>query len=218
MKKIKLGIDALLMAVIVLLTERVSIACIYFASALLHELGHLAAAKLRGIEIKEMRIGITGARICTGADIGSYKDEFILCMAGPLVNAVIVALGVIAAYIYDAPPDTLADAAQRFFMGCEPSFMGAAAFFVLCAAVQGIVNLAPIRTLDGGRMLYCISAMLFSQRTAERIVGASSAVCAFILWTVALFLMLRIGEGLGIYAFCACLFFTTLRDRDLVKN
>jgi hypothetical protein len=42
----------------------------------------------------------------------------------------------------------------------------------------------------------------------------SSAVAAFVLWTVSLYLMLKISAGLGIYVFAACIFFTTLKGTE----
>ncbi len=218
MKRIRVGIDAVLALVLVLLCERADIFLIYGSCAVLHEIGHLAAARARDIEIKQIRIDISGARICTEQGAGSYTDEFILCMAGPLVNVIIVVVGALIIKLRGIEAEQLACAMERFMTDGEPNRMGIAAFFVTCAAVQGMVNLLPIRTLDGGRMLYCLTAKIFSQAAAERILGVTGALCAFAIWTVALFLMLKIGAGLGIYVFCACLFFSTVSDRSLVKN
>ncbi|MBE6583562.1 MAG: hypothetical protein E7649_01085 [Ruminococcaceae bacterium] len=218
MNKLKVGAGAFLMLVAVILSERASVFLIYGACAVLHELGHLAAAWARGIEVEEIRIDISGARICTRQGAGSYADELILCMSGPMVNVAIVATGLIAARLCELPLDRAAQSVERLMLAGEITGVGALSFFVLCAAVQGAMNLLPIKTFDGGRMLYCFLAMTANDSLAERIVGVTGGVCAFAIWTVAMYLMIRIGAGLGIYVFCACLFFSTLRDGELVKN
>jgi len=214
--KIKIGAGAFFMAVAMLLSERADVFLLYGAVAVLHELGHLAAARLRGIAVREIRLDVSGARICAEEGELSYADELILCLSGPLVNMIIVVWGVFAAAARGISAEELTLSAQSYIFGGEPSAMGACTFFVMCAAIQGFVNLLPIRTLDGGRVLYCLCAMVFSQRAADRVLSVSGAMCAFVLWTVALFLMIKWGLGLGIYVFCACLFFGTLRDRELV--
>ncbi|MBQ4091308.1 MAG: hypothetical protein IJC64_03215, partial [Clostridia bacterium] len=95
MSKIKVTWGAIMMLAISLLSERTDVFLLWGLCALLHEFGHLIAARARGIEIEEIRIDFFGARICTGEGAGSYADEFILCAAGPAVNAAILcAIGI----------------------------------------------------------------------------------------------------------------------------
>ena len=72
-----------------------------------------------------------------------------------------------------------------------------------------MVNLLPVRTFDGGRVTYCLSAILFGERRAENLLDVFSALSAFVLWTVSLYLMLKISSGLGVYVFSLCLFLST---------
>ncbi|MBQ4091139.1 MAG: hypothetical protein IJC64_02350, partial [Clostridia bacterium] len=94
---------------------------------------------------------------------------------------------------------------------------GALCFFALCSLLQGGLNLLPIKSFDGGRMLYCAAAAL-GQRFADTVLAICSGACVLSLWTVALYLMIKIGAGLGIYVFCACLFASTLSDGELIKK
>lgn len=55
----------------------------------------------------------------------------------------------------------------------------------LCGLVQGLFNLIPVSPLDGGRALKCMTGMLFSSKTANRI-------CNGVKWAV-LFLIAAAG-------------------------
>ena len=217
MSRIKVGVGALLVILALFITERSDVLLIYGICAVLHEAGHLIAARVRGIKVNEIRLDVSGVRICTEDGIGSYADEFILCMSGPLVNISIISIGALAFAIMDLSPDSIALSLQAFVAGEADSYVGAAAFFVLCAVLQGGLNLLPIKTFDGGRMLYCACAATLGQGAAERIVGLTSALCIATIWSAALYLMIRMDAGLSIYTFAACIFLGTLRDKELIE-
>ncbi len=217
MSKIKVRWGALIMLFVSLVSERTDIFLLWGLCALLHELGHLFAARVRKIEVEEIRLDFLGARICVKEGAGSYFDEVLIAAAGPSVNLIIV----IAAALYlqgaGISPEALADSITAFFEG-DRSSVGAVCFFAICSVLQGGTNLLPVKTFDGGRVIYCMTASLFGQGMAEALIGASTAACVFCLWTVALYLMLKTGAGLGIYVFCACLFLSTLSDSELIKK
>lgn len=206
MKKIKLGFGAVLMLAVMLISDREDVLLIYIFSALLHETGHLIAAKLLDIEIKEIRFDFSGARICTDSSVISYKKELLLACAGPAANIIAVILICISFAGSHSSLNELWTYASDFIFADSLTVEGVIGFFALCSVLQGAINLLPVRSFDGGRILMCIMAMLFSERTAECVVGIMSAISAFVLWTVALYLMLRISSGLGIYVFAACIF------------
>lgn len=58
----------------------------FLLSALIHELGHLAAMKLWRVPIEAMSIGAAGAKIRTGAM--NHKQEIRCALAGPLTGIV----------------------------------------------------------------------------------------------------------------------------------
>lgn len=217
MGKIKVSMSATLIFLAAALTGRVDIFLIYGLSAIMHEMGHLLAARARGIKIQEIRIGVSGARICTEEQAGSYADEFILCMSGPLVNVLMLAFGAAVLVYRNIGEESIARAIIDFADGKGQVRLGAFIFFMLCSLLHGGLNLLPIKTFDGGRMLYCISAMVFGQRTAERVLSVTTALCMLLIWSAALFLMIRFDAGLSIYTFAACLFLSTLRDKELIE-
>ena len=199
------------------MTERSDVFVLYGTCALLHEAGHIVAARRRGIRIKEIRFDVSGMRICTEECAGSYTDEFVLCMSGPLVNVIIIAVGAGVFWHKNMDVSAIASAIEDFAQCKAGSYYGALGFFMICSVIQGGLNLLPIKTFDGGRMLFCLCAMAFGSRTAERVIGVTSAFCMLAIWTVALYLMIRVDAGLSIYTFAACVFLGTLRDKELIE-
>ena len=100
----------------------------------LHEFGHYSAARLNGNKIRSIRITAVGAEIYfdTGRSF-SYFGEIITAFAGPVVNLITAWISVkLNAFL---------------FAGIN-----------LCL---GIINLLPIRPLDGGRILTSILSLFF---------------------------------------------------------
>ena len=197
------------MALAALLCDRADMILLYVLSAALHEGGHLAAAYLLGIRIKEIRFEFSGVRICPEENISSYKKELLLAAAGPFVNLCVITVAVALFSIWQVTVSEATSHCAGFLFEGEYTHTGALAFVALSSLLQGGINLLPVRTLDGGRMMHCIAAMLLGERKAENLLDIFSALSAFILWTVALYLMLKISSGLGIYVFSVCLFLST---------
>ena len=217
MKKIRLGAGALLMLSAMIISDRADVILIYAFSAFLHEIGHLGAAKMLKIRIKEIKFDFSGVRICTDERLTPYKSEIALAMAGPLVNLIVT--GAVMSF-FKAQGISSAEASEHigyFLTQGGSEIYGAIGFFGLSAALQGGINLLPVSTFDGGRITYCAIASLFGERSASRVTAAFSAASAFVLWTVSLYLMLRMSSGLGIYVFAACIFASTLKDAEALS-
>lgn len=217
MKKIKFSIGAIIMAAAALLCDRVDIILLYALSAALHESGHLAAAYLLGIRIKEIKFEFSGVRICPEEAVISYAKELLLAAAGPFVNFCIITVAIALFSSRNISPNVAADLCTHFLVDGEYTHIGALSFVALSSVLQGCINLLPVRTLDGGRVTYCLAALTLGERRAENLLDVFSALSAFILWTVALYLMLKISSGLGIYVFSACLFLSTFEKGNRSK-
>ncbi len=202
------------MALTVIISDDTSVIAVYAASALFHEIGHLIAARLLKINVKEISFGISGVRICTDERLSSYRDEFLLAASGPFVNLVIIAAVLTVSRLCNISPESLFGMAGEFAESGRASLFGVLGFGALSSLLQGGMNLLPVNTFDGGRMLYCAVASVFGENAGERVLSAASAVSAFILWTVALYLMLKISAGLGIYVFSAFIFLSSLKDTE----
>lgn len=208
MRKIRVEIGAILMLLAMIATDGAPLILIYFLSAALHECGHLIAARALKIKIEEIRFDFSGVRICTEKAVNSYRDELLLSAAGPLANLLSVTLSVAFFLSNGITISEAADALLSLLNG-EFTLTGAVGFFATSSILQGGINLLPINTLDGGRVLFCAAALLFGERSAYVLIKVTSFAAAFVLWTVALYLLLKVSAGLGVFVFAACVFFST---------
>ncbi len=182
--KIKIGFFSILLFLSLLLTHS------YFAlaatvSVLLHEMGHIAAARLLNIRLKECKIGIYGAGLCPDNHIYSYKEEIALCLAGPLVNITLI-LVFFPLYILHK---------NEFFL-----------YIVASSAVLGALNLLPIQSFDGGRILYCLICHFINQQTAIRVQRTVSFAIIFTVWCLSVYVLLTAGWGLSLFIFSLSIF------------
>lgn len=211
MKKIKLGIGAVIMICASLISERAEIIGIYFLAAFIHECGHILAAWMQKIPIKEIKLGFSGIRICTDSGVTSYKKELILAASGPLFNLLTLLLCAVIFYSLHVDLSESFSLSERFLDGGGGGFCGALGFFSLSSAMHCVVNLLPVNTFDGGRIVYCLISIIFSEEIAARVTDILSALCALILWIIALYLLLKVSSGLGVFVFAACIFMSTAK-------
>ena len=156
------------------------IAILTILSALMHELGHLAAAGLarrRGA----LRGHLTGFRIRLSSC--GYIEEILVLAAGPLVN--------IAIFILALPLSHLADG-----------------YFMLIGSLNllsAVSNLLPIEGYDGYGMLRVAAEWRNSQVTL-RVLEQISFTLTLSFTLTSLYIMLRYGGGYWIFG----VFFATL--------
>ena len=131
--KIRLSFTGAIMIIALFLTHSyLSISALI--AALLHELGHIVAARICKIELGELRLGIFGASLCSRPMLCSYKKEIALGIAGPLVNLILALVAL-----------PLCNDSSEFLN-----------LFVSSSLFLGILNLLPIYEFDGGRILFVI--------------------------------------------------------------
>ena len=169
-----------------LLTDRSGVCLMTLLAALLHECGHFLAARLLRIPLGNLHLDLLGARLEVRGRMLSYAEEWLLCAAGPAVSLTLAALG---ATLWSVPP--LAEYARQFS----------------CASlVLGLLNLLPIRTFDGGRMTETMLLSRFSERVVQSVMRTCSFLLLFLLWAVAVYFLLRVGDGLSLFCFSMSLF------------
>lgn len=180
--KISLSFSGAIMIVALFLTHSyISIAALLAAA--LHELGHIAAAKLCNIPIGELKLGIFGAALTPKSLLCSYKKEIILCGAGPLIN--------------------LISALLLFpFFNLNEFF----SLFISASLFLGILNLLPIYDFDGGRILFCILSTKLSIKVTFQIIKTISFILIFTLWSLSVYLLLRLSSSLSLFVFSLSLF------------
>ncbi len=183
--KIKSGILMPLFLFCLLLSERRAYTFTALAAAGIHEFGHIFAAKSRNIELSSLSLDMLGARVSVGTRLCSYRDEMILCAAGPLANFIFAALGAIIGSFYS----------NEYI-----------SFFTAASVALGSLNLLPIKSFDGGRILSCAIARVYGTYISERILSVLSFLCCFSLWCFSVYLMIRVGASLSLFVFSASLF------------
>lgn len=139
------------------------------SACLLHELGHLSAIYALGGRVARLRLSISGAEMTLSAARNLDPcAQMLAALAGPVSN---LALAVLSTRLVENYGET-----WFLFAGLNLSL---AAF-----------NLLPMAQLDGGRALYWLVTLLWSQRTAQRIVTLTSkgtAVALLLCGTVLLY-------------------------------
>lgn len=140
-----------------------------------HELGHLLALRLLGLRISRFRIELKG--LCM-----EYRGY-----AGGLGHALAAAAGPALGLLYALAASLLA---SRY----------SSAWLELTAGVSLLLsafNLLPALPLDGGRILYHLSAALFGERVAARVADIVSLAVGTVLLGLGAYLMFR-GFGLAL--------------------
>ena len=134
--------------------------------------------------LRALRVDSLGARLEVTGRMLSYGEEWILCAAGPMASL-------------------LASAAVAP-LWTRSSF---ATLFSCASLLLGFLNLLPVSTFDGGRMLECMLLRALSAAATHRIMQYVSFLFLFLLWAMAVYFLLRAGDGLSLFAFSMSLFF-----------
>ena len=158
-----------LLAVFVWLSSPEVLGAVLLA-ALCHELGHYAALRRRGGWVRAVRISALGAEMQVEGRM-SYGGELLAVAAGSGCNLLLWALLSLTGW----PPLT--------------PFAGA-------HLILGALNLLPVRPMDGGRLLWLLTALCTEPYTADRVAYAVGAVASAALLVLCLYLTLTTGAGL----------------------
>jgi Zn-dependent protease/CBS domain-containing protein len=141
-----------------------------FVCVFLHELGHALAARRYGIGTRDITMLPIGglARLETMPD--NPKQEFVVAVAGPLVNVALA--GVLTAIIY---------LLNREIAPMALSNIGFANFFnnlFWANIVLAVFNMIPAFPMDGGRVLRALLSFRLERTTATRIAASIGQLLA----------------------------------------
>ena len=164
-------------------------------AASLHEWGHWAMLRRLGGGVKCLTISPFGAEMTISDDTRlSYGGEMLVTLAGPLVN-------ILFALILG-------------FLGAvwERAYVFAGAQLIL-----GLFNLIPANPLDGGRLLWLITAWLTEPFTADRVASAVGVIVSSALLAGGLLLMQRTGGSPFLLLGAVGLLVSSMREMGLVK-
>ena len=159
-------------ALFLLLTDTPILLAALLPAALLHELAHYAVLRLCGVRTARFTLTGLGASLYVSElHRLSYGAELLSAAAGPLMNLLLWVL--------------------LSLTGREELTLFAGAQMVL-----GVLNLLPVRPMDGGRILWLATAYLTEPYTADRVAAAVGLAASSALLALCLWLVLTTGSGL----------------------
>ena len=143
----------------------VASATLFFASILLHELGHAVVARRNGIGVSSITLWMFGGFARLEKDSDSPGTEFKVAIAGPAVTAAIVVVcaiaGLLLAGSHEFRHAALAQGSTRTSaVAALVSWLGSINLLVL------VFNLVPAFPLDGGRIARAIAWWRTGSRTS----------------------------------------------------
>jgi Zn-dependent protease len=159
----------------------VASALLFFASLILHELGHALVARRLGISISGIDLWFFGGLARMERDADSPATEFKIAVAGPLVTLAVVA-ACIAAGSGLAGWDQFRDAALLRAGAARSPAMLLLGWLATINIVLLVFNLVPGFPLDGGRIARAAAWRITGDRArATRIAAAMGQVFAYLL-------------------------------------
>jgi Zn-dependent protease len=165
-------------------------ALLFFASILLHELGHARVALRHGIGIADITLWMFGGVARLQRDSDTPATEFKIAIAGPIVTLAIVLLsGAVGVAIAGGSDFRDAMMVER---GAQIS--GALAVIAWLTSINLLVlvfNLIPAYPLDGGRVARAVAWRVTGNRNgATRFAATLGQIFAWILIALGVFLLI----------------------------
>jgi Zn-dependent protease len=161
------------------LVWRVLVTVLFFVCVVLHELGHSLTAQRYGVVVPRILLLPIGGMAEMNDIPRRPSAEFLITIAGPAVNFLLVAL--------------LLPFSWRYALGIETTveFSGAELITQLLIAnlIMGTFNLLPVYPMDGGRVLRSILAIWLSYLSATRWAVMITRVVAPVLAFVAVYFL-----------------------------
>ncbi|TPG76570.1 stage IV sporulation protein FB [Brevibacillus laterosporus] len=137
-----------------------------FIIVLIHELGHIAAARELGWEVKEIQLlPFGGVAIMEEAPTADAIDEIVVALAGPFMNIVMIFFSLLF-----------------WWLGIWSESW--ATFFMKSNMMIALFNLLPMWPLDGGRIVQAILTSCIPYRKAAILSFGSSYGFAILLMVI----------------------------------
>ncbi len=172
---------------ILILTGFGSVLIPYIIAISLHELAHANAAKKLGYGLNKVWILPYGACVSFKNYCFSPRDEIKIALAGPIVNALLLAITIMLWWIFP----------QTYIVTYT---------FALSNFSLMVFNLLPAFPLDGGRILTSILKLKFKEKTVYKISCAINLIFSLIFlifFIISAFFQINFSFGLiSIFLFC----------------
>ncbi|MCL6456485.1 MAG: M50 family metallopeptidase [Gorillibacterium sp.] len=161
-----------------------------FGIVLIHELGHVAAARSFGWRVPEVKLLPFGGVAVTdeGGSVPA-REELLVALAGPLQNAMMIGFAFLMIRVG----------------GMDVEWWS---YFIKANLLIGAFNLLPIHPLDGGRVLLCLLGYGMSYHRALVACTRISLVMSILLVLGSILPQLSSGLNLNVLAVGLFLFYT----------
>ncbi len=162
-----------------------------FACVVLHEFGHAVTAKYFGIRVPYITLLPIGGVAQLERMPNKPLQEFLIAIAGPMVNFVLAALlAPLATLAFGLKVQNGAAAASAQSLLAQMQTPGLTGLLLYLAATNlllGLFNLLPAFPMDGGRILRALLAMSMPYIQATRVAVAVGRFMAilFAIWGIA---------------------------------
>jgi Zn-dependent protease len=157
-------------------------------SVTVHELAHFAAMKLYGGRVESVRLTAFGISLGFSAP-KTYAEEIFVAAAGPLASFLCAFMGYV-----------------------RGGGFGDNVF--LFSLFLGIINMIPIASFDGSRIIKSSVAHFFGISAAEKTADALSFSFLFFIWVIAVYILFYSGVNFVLLLFCAYIFVFTVIKKD----
>jgi len=176
----------------------VASALLFFASLILHELGHALAARREGIETKSIDLWFFGGLARLSKDTDSPGSEFRVAAAGPAVTLLVVVVCIAIGTLAAGWTMFLDVATLRNSVDVTPALL----LLSWLATINVLVfafNLLPAFPLDGGRIARAIAWQITGDRNrATRFAATVGQGFAYLLIGFGIYRVL-VGDLSGLY-------------------
>ena len=181
-----------------------------FVSVFFHELSHSVVSKSRGIEVEQILLLPIGGVAFTKEMPKRAIDEFLIAIAGPLFNYIVVgAILLLAIFLPGLGKEILASPGTDFMSGSiNPLVMLLYVNFML-----GTFNLfVPALPMDGGRIARSLLAMGIGQYRATKAVSFLSKIIAGLMVVAGL-----MGGGAILMVIGVFVYFGAKQEEDVLE-
>ena len=189
MRKIEVPVITPILIALLFCIDMSVYTCIVLMSALLHECGHLFFIRLFSAEVEKIIILPVGAKIVVKSSMLSYRKDIIISFGGCLSNLLLFLI---------------------FYRLYFPVAVANAFFFLL--------NILPIKGLDGGRILKLILLLRLSPDKAESVFCAISFVFVILLWIVGVYLLMFCSANISLFTLSLFLIIDTVIGQTKSKK
>lgn len=152
-----------------------------------HELGHVLFSHLLSCELTKIKAEGGGLRLLGQKTHLSYVNEALVAFGGPLFNLI-------------------SAVTSHILVGNG--------YFVQVSLSLALLNLLPISSFDGSKILGTVAYQIFPWRVAENICAVMSFLSLFLIWCTSIYILIKSGRNIIPFLFSAVIFIKVITHQE----